>query len=564
MLNKFYLNLSSRNRDILITVFLSILIVITRIPFVSKYLYEWDSVNYALGFENFNILNHQPHPPGYIFYVGLGKWLNTIFNDPNTTMIFISILFSILTLVLIYFLAKEMFSRQIAIISSLLLVFNPLFWYYGEIATIYPSEAFFASLIAFLSYSVFKGKEKYFYPSVLALGLAGGFRQDIVVFMFPLWLFCLFYNNREPVRFIKALLVLIPSVLVWFIPTILFSGGYEQYSQASATLYKMCFPRSSLLFGSTLINRLSAIGAFFAWTGIGLTFTGLFILALFNKYRGTGPIHLFRLNIKNPKVIFVTLWILPASLVYVLIHIAKPGYILVFVPILTIILAYFANELCRCLNIKYPVFSLKKWIRIVLTATIIFNSVFFLFPYNIDEERLWETPISSLNPYERIIWGIDTSFMYGSGKINSNDHSTHAYLDAISKVPGTSSNNTLIIMGEINRGNEGFNWRKAMYYLPDYRIYYLIEAENFITSPWYGKNHTSKWADSNTFKIPLDNSTEKIIWIISDKSIYFPQITSQINVKTINLSDGKKIYYSDIKTNKIKNNELIFQGPKQF
>lgn len=564
MLNKFYLNLSSRNRDIVITVLLSILIVITRIPFVSKYLYEWDSVNYALGFENFNILNHQPHPPGYIFYVWLGKLLNTIFNDPNNTMIFISILFSILTLVLIYFLAKEMFSRQIAIIASLLLVFNPLFWYYGEIATIYPSVAFFASLIAFLSYGVFKGEEKYFYPSVLALGLAGGFRQDLIVFMFPLWLFCLFYSNREPVRFIRALLVLIPSVLVWFIPTILFSGGYEQYSQASATLYMMCFPRSSLIFGSTLVNQLSAIGAFFAWSGIGLTFAGLFILALFNKYRGTGPVHLFRLNIQNPKVIFVTLWILPASLVYVLIHIAKPGYILVFVPTLTIILAYFVNELCRCLNIKYLGFSLKKWISIVITAIIIFNSAFFLFPYNIDEERLWETPISSLNPYERIIWGIDTSFLYGHEKINSNDHSTHVYLDAISKVPGTSSSNTLIIMGEINRGNEGFNWRKAMYYLPDYHIYYLIEAENFIKSPWYGKNHTNKWADTNIFKIPLDNSTEKIIWIISDESIYFPQITSQIDVKTINLPDGRKIYYSDIKTNRIKNNELIFQGPKQF
>ena len=56
MLNKFNLNLSSRSMDILIPLLLSILIVITRIPFVSKYLYEWDSVNYALGFGNFNIL----------------------------------------------------------------------------------------------------------------------------------------------------------------------------------------------------------------------------------------------------------------------------------------------------------------------------------------------------------------------------------------------------------------------------------------------------------------------------------------------------------------------------
>jgi 4-amino-4-deoxy-L-arabinose transferase-like glycosyltransferase len=564
VLNKYYLNLSSRGKDIFLALVLSILIVITRIPFVSKYLYEWDSVNYALGFENFNILNHQPHPPGYIFYVGLGKYLNILFNDPNNTMIFISILFSALTVILIYFLAKEMFSRKIAIIASILLVFNPLFWYYGEIATIYPSEAFLASLIAFLSYSVFKGKEKYFYPSALALGLAGGFRQDLIIFMFPLWMFCLFYNNRNPWRFLKALLVLIPAILVWVIPTILFSGGYDQYSQATATLYKMCFPRSSLIFGSSLTNQLSALGAYLAWSGLGLTFIGIFMIGLFNKYRGIGPIHLFRISIRNPKVIFITLWILPASLVYILIHIAKPGYILVFVPVLAIILAYFVNELSKGLNVKYRSYSPRKLLAIVLAVIIIFNSAFFLFPYNMNEEKLWETPLSSMNAYEGILWGIDTSFMYNYEKISSDDHSTKVYLDAISKVPSSNENNTIIVIGEINRGNEGFNWRKAMYYLPDYQIYYLIEADHFITSPWYGQNHTNEWSSSNLFKIRLNNSTRKIIWIISDQSIYFPQITSQMNVKTINLADGRKIYYSDTGDSQIKNNELTFQGPKQF
>lgn len=562
MLNKF--NLSSRNLDILIPVFLSVLIIITRVPFVSKYLYEWDSVNYALGFEKFNILNHQPHPPGYIFYVGLGKSLNLLFNDPNHAMIFISIFFSILTAILIYFLAKEMFSRQFAVIAALLLIFNPLFWYYGEIATIYPSEAFFASLIAFLSYNVFKGKEKYFYPSILILGLSGGFRQDLIIFMFPLWMFCMFYNNKNPVRFLKAILVLIPAVLVWFIPTILFSGGYDLYSQASATLYKMCFPRSSLIFGSTLINQLSALGAYFSWLTIGLTFIGAFIIALFNKYHGIGPIHLFRLNIRNPKMIFVTLWILPASFIYIMVHIAKPGYILVFVPVLSIILAYFVSELCKDLNAKYESYSTRKWLAIILTIVVIFNSTFFLTPYDINEEMLWETPIGSMNSYEGALWAVDSSFLYTSEKIYSNDHSTQVYLDAISRVPGSNSNNTIIIMGEMNRGNEGFNWRKAMYYLPSYQIYYLIEIDGFIANPWYGYNHTNIWADSSVFKINLNKSTEKIIWIISDKSNYFHQITSQIQVKTIELPDGKKIYYSDVVDNNISNNELIFHGPKQF
>lgn len=543
---------------------LSILILVTRIPFFSKYLYEWDSVNYALGFENFNILNHQPHPPGYILYIWLGKLMNSFFNDPNHSMIFISVLFSILTVIIVYFLVEEMFSRQLAVVSAIILVFNPLFWYYGEIATIYPSEAFFASLIALLSYKVYKGKEKYFYPSVLALGLAGGFRQDLIIFMFPLWMFCMFYNNRNPLRFIKAILVLIPAVLIWALPTILWSGGYDLYSQASTTLYKIAFPRSSLILGSSLVNKLSALGAYFAWVGIGLTFIGIFLIAIFNKYGGMGPKHMFKTHFRNPKAIFVILWIMPPSIIYILIHIAKPGYILVFLPALVIILTYYLTELSKGLNKAHKIYSAQKWLAILLSVFIIFNTAFFLFPYNINEEKLWETPLSSMDSSEGFLWAIDSSFLYTAQKIYSNDHSSQAYLDAISKVSGSNSNNTIIVIGEINRGNEGFNWRKAMYYLPHYQIYYLIEADGFISNPWYGYNHSNIWANSNIFSINLNKSTQKIIWIISDKSIYFPQIKSQINIKTIDLPDGKKIYYSDLKDNPINNSTLIFQGPRQF
>lgn len=564
MLNKFLNLFNSKRADLLISAILVILIVVTRIPFVSKYLYEWDSVNYALGFENFDIVHHQPHPPGYIFYIGLGRIINAIFNDPNTTMIFISILFSIFTVILIYFLVKQMFSRQMAIIASLLLVFNPLLWYYGEISTIYPAQAFLATIVAYMSYQVFRGNEKFFYPSIIALGLAGGFRQDLLIYMFPLWFFCAFYNKRDPQRLLKAIIVLIPSILVWVIPTMIFSGGYEQYTEASTTLYKIAFPRSSILFGSSFVNQLADVGSYLAWLGLGLTFTGIAVMALFNKYVGKGPLHVFRENMRDYRVIFLLLWFLPASIMYLLITLAKPGYMLVFVPALAIVIAYFVKGLSYSLSAKFRRYSPEKWIAIVLSLVIIFNVAYFLVPYNINEEKLWETPITNLDPVEGALWGLDTGFMFTHEKITSNDQSTQEYLDAISKVPGSNPNNTVIAIGEISRTNEGFSWRKAMYYLPDYPIYYLIEADHFITSPWYAKNHTNTWLPSNVFKIKVNSSTTKIIWVISNQSVYFPQITSQIPIKTIDLPDGQKLYYSDIKENQIKNNELVFKGPEQY
>ena len=125
MLNKSNVNHEKRV-DILLAISFSILIIATRIPFMSKFLYDWDSVNYALSFITFDISRHQPHPPGYIFYVALGRMVNNVFNDPNTALIIISIAFSIFTVVILYFLGKELFNQKIGVISALLLIFNPI------------------------------------------------------------------------------------------------------------------------------------------------------------------------------------------------------------------------------------------------------------------------------------------------------------------------------------------------------------------------------------------------------------------------------------------------------
>ncbi|MCE7699054.1 MAG: glycosyltransferase family 39 protein [Methanobacterium paludis] len=183
--------------NLLIAIFLTILTVVTRVPFVSKYLFEWDSVNFALSFNKYDIAMQQPQSPGYILYVYLGKVVNSIFHDPNTTMVFISIVFSILTVLLVYFLAKQILSQKIAIISALLLIFSPIFWFYGEITTIYPVESFLAVLIVYTSYQILRGKTRFIYISALTLGIAGGFRQELIIFMLPLWLYCLHHHFRE-------------------------------------------------------------------------------------------------------------------------------------------------------------------------------------------------------------------------------------------------------------------------------------------------------------------------------------------------------------------------------
>ena len=124
-------------------------------------------------------------------------------------MIFISIAFSISTVFLVYFLVKHLFSREIAVVASILLIFNPIFWFYGETATIYITEALFGALIAYTSYQFLRGDDRFLYISSIVLGLAGGFRPDPIIFMFPLWLFSIYYRNFNYIKDINSINVIV-------------------------------------------------------------------------------------------------------------------------------------------------------------------------------------------------------------------------------------------------------------------------------------------------------------------------------------------------------------------
>ncbi len=429
--------------DLLLLSIFSLVILITRIPFMSKYLFEWDSVNYALGFEKYDILSHQPHSPGYIFYIAIGKLVNTIFNDANSTMVVISILFSIFTVFVVYYLAKNIFSRKIAVISSILLIFNPLYWFYGEIATIYLTEALFATLIAYLSYQVLKGNNNYFYPSAIVLGLAGGFRQDLIIFMLPLWLFCNFYSNRSIIRMFKGFSVLISSALLWFIPTILLAGGYDSYITASGHL-SGAFETTSIFFGASLFNHFIMDLALFSWLILGSGIIGILFLIMFvviNRENILG-----KEFIRNQKFIFLLLWIFPMLLFQILFPLSKPGYSLIYISALSMIIGYIIHFVSVKIRNKYN-FSYKTVISRLLVVFILINSFYFLYPSNSDFESTWETPMSVMDQNQKILLGIDLLFIYNYEKIHINDENTEYTINTI--LNSSNSQNSVIIIRDI-------------------------------------------------------------------------------------------------------------------
>ena len=87
-------------------------VAITRFAFRSHYLYDLDSVNFALGMGRFDPRVHQPHPPGYFLYICLGRLLNIIFHDANLALVVLSIAASCGAVVVIYRMALDWFGLE--------------------------------------------------------------------------------------------------------------------------------------------------------------------------------------------------------------------------------------------------------------------------------------------------------------------------------------------------------------------------------------------------------------------------------------------------------------------
>ncbi len=348
---------------------LFIITILSRIPFTSKLLYHVDSVHFALAIEKYDITTHQPHPPGYFLYVMLGRFLNLFIGDANTVFVTISIIFSGLTVVAIYYLGKDMFDRKTGIIAALFAITSPNMWFHGEVALTYIVEAFFSTLIGFLCWKIYKGEHKYLWLSVIVLGVAGGIRQNTLVFLFPLWLFSI---KDMPLQKIIASFALLGIVcLAWFIPMIKMTGGYEIYREAFRELWLFNTGGISV-FEKGIPSLKTFSSALFNFTIYG-TGAGTFVLgiAAYSIIRNKRT-HL----INNTKALFFTLWILPSILFYLLIFIdpANPGYVLFFMPAIFILLAvstlYIGDELKKLFEKNSSIF--------IISILIVMNLLIFL------------------------------------------------------------------------------------------------------------------------------------------------------------------------------------------
>jgi transmembrane protein TMEM260 (protein O-mannosyltransferase) len=308
---------------------LAALTLLSRWPYRARMLYNWDAVQFALALREFDVAKHQPHPPGYLLYVALGRLLNMPLADPNLAYVALAMLFSAATTVTVYWLARALYERTTAASASALLAVSPLFWFYGSVGLTYAGEAFGASLVAVFAYGALRGDARSLYAGALALGLVGGIRPSVLVLLFPLCVGCAVVGIRGVRRLALAAALMLAAVLSWFLPMVWLTGGLGAYLRASTQLYGSVVLPTSVLNSSLDVTLAQArYVAASVIVGLGPLALAAFALPLYARRVGWGRSEWF-----------LVAWIVPPTVFYTLVHFGQAGYVLTFLPGLVILLS---------------------------------------------------------------------------------------------------------------------------------------------------------------------------------------------------------------------------------
>jgi hypothetical protein len=308
-------------------------VAITRFVFRSHYLYDLDSVNFALAMRRFDPHVHQPHPPGYFLYIGAGRLLNITFHDANLALVVLSILASCALVIVIYRITLDWFGPMAAQFAGLFFLLSPLAWFHGIVALTYIVEAFFSGLLGYLCWRIDCGRAGFILPAAIVLGVSAGVRPSSLVFLAPLFLFSL--RNATPKGRWMGLAVLALTLTAWFVPMIVASGGLNAYLDALVALWRMV-PSKGTILNSSPVNSIARV---FTILFIYLLFFGAASVAPLGVLAGTTPVDTRKKN-------FTFVWIGPALCFFTFgyLKFVNSGYLLLVCAPACVWLGLWASE----------------------------------------------------------------------------------------------------------------------------------------------------------------------------------------------------------------------------
>lgn len=516
------------SNDYFISIALFATALVSRIPFHDRILFFWDSGDFALALERFDLAKQQPHPPGYLFYIAIAHIFNFVLKDANNALVALSILGGSISIVIIFFVGKSIFGRDVGITAAILLLFSPLAWFYSEVALAYEVELPLVLAAVWFLYQMYYFR-RYAIATALLLGLAAGIRQDILLFLGP---FFLIASTRVGVRFmLLSWAAMAVAITTWFIPITFSVGGISTLRFLYANQFDIAIrPTSILALGPrAVINNGKEIIKAALWL-FGIT---ILVPVLMGIQRLKGSDH-WRAAKPDRRAFFIMVLMLPAFIYFLFIQCMQPSYIVSYIAPLLLVTAYMivlAVKRLTELNILSRFRPEGAAFNLILVGvlTLVSASHIYLFVNGLDTKE-----IISVND------GYDSVFSSYSVKgLRNSEENMFALIIAVRQF---DPEKTVVFC---NNSDNLEDWRRLMYYLPEYRVVGLI-----VSGPWAGK----EYLDANNHEMRVQQSSEidllpgqqQALFIdvvpeggdVTSKTIVFSQDNSIMPISVVNLTKG--------------------------
>jgi hypothetical protein len=318
----------------------------------AELVYNWDSVHYILAQDRYDLLAHQPHPPGSAYYILMARAARWLTGDPHAALLLLSSLFGAGLVLALFFLGRDLGGDAAGWIAAAAGASAPLFWFYGSVGLNYGPAGTLSGLVALGCVRLCLGADP-LRSGLLAgsaLGMLGGFRPTDVVFLGPAYLWalacCLRPQNEQGIslrlRVAGVSLFLAAGLtLGWLVPNVLNAGGIGPYLQSIRGQDHLLNRSSVFLSGWPAWNEAIISHQRSLESALGLLWVPVLVAGV-QAFRRSGvqapdtstPQHP---NTPTPQppgaerlILLGLLIVLPASFFYLLGHFNAPGYALTY------------------------------------------------------------------------------------------------------------------------------------------------------------------------------------------------------------------------------------------
>ena len=385
-------------------------------------------------------------------------------------MLALSIIYSSIAMVFLFLLLRRWLDIKISILLTLLILTNPMVWFYSCITEIYPFDLFFSITLAWLGL----GRRGIYFTPVF-VGLLSGIRQSSGILIIGLYIF-LWYRHIKTYsfswkKFGLSHLLGLGAFLIWFIPMVKTCGGIEKYISLYSTNNPI--PKASFL------QNLYAFSSYLVFISPIYFVSIIYMLSqkLLIKKGGYSKSNSNKLVIDKNFILLLLYWCIPPLLFFLFYYYTKGYFLLCITPFIILPVTFI-----------YKKFKVE---RIVIFTIIIQILIFCTIPYSRPDVRSYFSPsirqISILR-----VWFERTGSVYlmsqaHIGAMTNTKIEIENLLENISSISMDTLENKLIIIDptipvhiralQVRYPNKEF-CALSYYRLNEYTIYHQLKIKN--------------------------------------------------------------------------------------